>query len=272
MNAKKQLAGRVALVTGGSRGVGRGISIGLGEYGCTVYITGRNSNALSETAEAIKAAGGLGIPVQCDHQNDIQTKAVIDRINADGHTLSILVNCAWGGYEDMIENGKFTWIDKFWDQSIGRWDKIFDVGVRSIFVTSKFGLELMKRDELSLIVNVSFWAAQKYVGNVIYGASKAAADKLTSDMASELRETKIAVVSLYPGLVRTEEVMKAAAYLDLSNSESPQFIGRVVANMFLDPSILSRSGKVCVAADLAQEYRIKDIDGKQPIPLTLEKV
>lgn len=272
MKTKNQLDQYTALVTGASRGVGRGIAIGLGEYGSTVYITGRNLEALNETTEAVRTAGGTCIPIQCDHRYDDQTKAVLERIKSDGCILSILVNCAWGGYEDMVEDGKFTWTNKFWDQSIKRWDKIFEVGVRSIFVTSKYALELMRSDESGLIVNISFWAAKKYVGNVIYGASKAAADKLTSDMALELRDTKISVVSLYPGLVRTEEVMKAAAYLDLTNSESPQFIGRVIANMFLDPAIPEKSGKICIAAQLAMDYHITDIDGKQPHPLTLETV
>lgn len=272
MKTQNRLDQCTALVTGASRGVGRGIAIGLGEYGSKVYITGRNLEALNETAEAVRSAGGTCIPVQCDHRYDNQTKAVLERIKSDGCMISILANCAWGGYEDMVENGKFTWTDKFWDQAVKRWDKIFEVGVRSIFVTSKFALELMRSDESGLIVNISFWAAKKYVGNVIYGASKAAADKLTSDMALELRDTKISVISLYPGLVRTEEVMKAAAYLDLTNSESPQFIGRVIANMFLDAKILEKSGKVCVAAQLAMDYHITDIDGKQPQPLTLEKI
>jgi len=122
-----------------------------------------------------------------------------------------------------------------------------------------------------LIINISFWAAQKYVGNIIYGASKAATDKLTSDMANELANTEISVVSLYPGMVRTEEVLKYAQYLDMSNSESPQFIGRIAAQLYLDPMLKQRSGEVCIAAALAKEYGINDVDGKQPRPLTIEE-
>jgi dehydrogenase/reductase SDR family member 1 len=121
-------------------------------------------------------------------------------------------------------------------------------------------------------VNISFWAAQKYIGNVAYGVSKAATDKLTADMARELREHSVAAVSLYPGLVRTEKVLEAAAFLDLSNSESPQFIGRAVVALASDPNIMRRTGQVLVAASLAQEYNFADIDGKQPRPLTLEDV
>jgi NAD(P)-dependent dehydrogenase (short-subunit alcohol dehydrogenase family) len=123
-----------------------------------------------------------------------------------------------------------------------------------------------------LIVNISFWAAQKYIGNVAYGVSKAATDKLTTDMSRELREHNVTVVSLYPGLVRTEKVMQAAEWLNLSNSESPQFIGRAVVALASDPELMERTGKVLVAAGLAQEYGFTDIDGKTPKPLTLNEV
>src|SRR5207247_10355039 len=123
-----------------------------------------------------------------------------------------------------------------------------------------------------LIVNISFWAAQKHVGNVAYGVSKAATDKLTVDMAHELREYDVAAVSLYPGLVRTEKVMEAASFLDLSNSESPRFIGRAVAAFATDPDVIRRSGTAIVAAAYAKERGFTDVDGTQPKPLTLELV
>ena len=123
-----------------------------------------------------------------------------------------------------------------------------------------------------LIVNISFWAAQKHIGNVAYGVSKAATDKLTVDMATELRPHGIAVVSLYPGLVRTEKVMESAKWLDLTNSESPEFIGRAVAALAADPDVLRYTGKVLVAAALAMEYGFTDIDGTTPHPLTLTDV
>jgi dehydrogenase/reductase SDR family protein 1 len=123
-----------------------------------------------------------------------------------------------------------------------------------------------------LIVNISHWAAQKHIGNAIYGISKAATDKMTADLAHELRTHGVAVVSLYPGMVRTELVMAAAKWLDLSNSESPEFIGRVIAALARDPGLMDRSGQVCVAAALALEYGVSDIDGKQPVPLTIGTV
>jgi NAD(P)-dependent dehydrogenase (short-subunit alcohol dehydrogenase family) len=123
-----------------------------------------------------------------------------------------------------------------------------------------------------LIVNISFWAAQKHTGNVAYGVSKAATDKLTADLAVELRSHGVAAVSLYPGLVRTEKVMEAAAWLDLSNSESPEFVGRAVAALAADRNVMRHSGAVLVAARLAADYGFTDIDGGSPRPLTLADV
>jgi NAD(P)-dependent dehydrogenase (short-subunit alcohol dehydrogenase family) len=186
--------------------------------------------------------------------------------------LDILVNTVWGGYENMVENGEFTWTKPFWKQPVWRWDAMFDAGVRAYYVASVHAARTMVAQRSGLIANVSFWAAQKHIGNVAYGVSKAATDKLTADMAHELRQYGVAVVSLYPGLVRTEKVMEAASFLDLSNSESPEFIGRAVASLASDPNIIERSGQVLVAAALAQEYGFTDVDGKQPHPLTLKDV
>ena len=129
---------------------------------------------------------------------------------------------------------------------------------------------MMTKKKSGLIVNISFWSAQVYLGNTQYGVSKAAVDKMTQYMAHELKKYKVAVVSLYPGLVRTESIMRNAKHFDMSNSESPQFIGRVVAALANDPNIMKKSGQVLVAAQEALEYGIKDIDGKQPRPITIK--
>jgi NAD(P)-dependent dehydrogenase (short-subunit alcohol dehydrogenase family) len=123
-----------------------------------------------------------------------------------------------------------------------------------------------------LIVNISFWAAQKYIGNCIYGMAKAATDKMSADMGHELHSSGVTVVSLYPGLVRTEAVMEAAGggWLDISNSESPEFTGRVIAALACDPHLIEKSGRVLVAAEVAQEFGVIDTDGRQPVPLTLK--
>jgi NAD(P)-dependent dehydrogenase (short-subunit alcohol dehydrogenase family) len=259
------LNNQVALVTGASRGVGKGIALELAGAGSTVYITGR-------TAEDMKYIAGKGIALECDHRDDQQVEAAFRRvIDEQGH-LDILVNNVWGGYEGMVEDGEFTWPWPFWRQPLRRWDAMFQAGVRAHYVASRLAAQAMVMRQRGLIVNISFWAAQKRIGNVAYGVAKAATDKMTADVAHELREHNVAAVSLYPGLVRTEKVMEAAAWLDLSNSESPQFIGRAIVALAGDPKLMEKSGRVLIAASLAQEYGFTDIDGKTPRPLTLNEV
>ncbi len=257
---------RAALVTGASRGVGRGVATALHEQGYKVFATGR-SIALANLPAGV-------VRLECDHRNDEQTAAVFDHIAAEAGGLDLLVNSAWGGYERMVEDGKFTWPVPFWEQPAHRWSSMMDAGVRAAFVTSAHAARLMVPRRSGLIVNISFWAAQKYIGNAIYGVSKAATDKLSADMAHELRPHGIAVISLYPGMVRTESVLAAAegGWLDLSNSESPEFIGRVIAAAAGQSSIFQRSGQALVAAALAREFGVQDVDGRQPVPLTLETV
>src|SRR5262249_8977615 len=157
------------------------------------------------------------------------------------------------------------WSVPFWEQPMHRWTSMMDAGVRTAFVCSSHGARLMAPMKSGLIVNISFWAAQKYLHNTIYGASKAATDKLTSAMAHQLKPHDVPVVSLYPGMVRTESVLEAAkgGWLDLSNSESPEFQGLVIAGLFADPKVQDRSGKVLVTAAVARELGIKDIDGRE---------
>src|SRR5262245_44534004 len=235
------LNGKVALVTGASRGVGKGIALELSAAGATVYITGRS-------VDDMQYLSGKGTAIECDHRQDQQVEEAFHRIAREQGRLDLLVNNIWGGYENMMENGQFTWSRPFWQQPRWRWDAMFQAGVRAHYVASQFAAQMMVQQRSGLIVNISFWAAQKYLGNVAYGVSKAATDKLTADMARELRDHNVAVVSLYPGLVRTEKVMEAAAWLDLSNSESPQFIGRAIEALAADPEIMEKSGQVLVAA------------------------
>ena len=261
----RKLSRQVALITGASRGVGKGIALELVEAGASVYITGR-------TAKDMRYIEGKGVAIPCDHRDDQHTEAAFGRILDEQGRLDILVNNVWGGYEKMVEEGEFTWTKPFWQQPLWRWEAMFQAGVRAHYVASRLAAQAMVAQHRGLIVNISFWAAQKYTGNVIYGVAKAATDKMTADMAHELRAHNVAVVSLYPGLVRTEKVMEAADWLDLSNSESPQFIGRAVAALAGDSRVMEKTGQVLIAARLAQEYGFTDIDGKVPRPLTLGEV
>jgi len=276
------LLGKVALVTGASRGIGKGIALGLGEAGATVYITGRTIEAnqapvdlpgtIYQTAEEVGKLGGQCIAIQCDHRDDQQVEAVFGRIRAEQNRLDILVNNVWGGYEHFNDGTEF-WKEKgFWTVPLSRWDKMFQAGVRAHYVSSVFAAPMMIAQGSGLIVNISFFAAQKDSAGVSYGVAKSASDRMAACMAYELREHNVAAVSLYPGLVRTESVLKAGEFFDLSNSESPQFIGRAIAALASDPQIMTKSGQVLVAAAVAQEYGFTDIDGKQPRPLTVEEV
>jgi dehydrogenase/reductase SDR family protein 1 len=261
-----------ALVTGGSRGVGKGIVEGLAEAGHRVFFTGRDPDRLKRTAEDALALGGQVYPRRVDHRSDEQVKALFAEIG-ENHPLDLLVNSVWGGYEHMLEAGRFTWLDPYWDQPIWRWDAMMVAGVRAALVSSQHATKLMRESSRGLIVNISYWAAQKHVGNIIYGMAKAATDKMTADMAEEIDSPDINVISLYPGLVRTERVMAEAEHMDLSNSESPRFIGRVIAALFEDRDRRRElTGQVCVAAALARDLGIKDIDGNSPAPLTLDSV
>ena len=278
----KSLAGKVALVTGASRGIGKGIALGLGEAGATVYITGRTveegkaavdlPGTINVTAEEVSKLGGNGIAIHCDHTNDAEVKDVFQRIQDEQDRLDILVNNVWGGYEHFNDRTEF-WKEKgFWTVPLARWDKMFQAGVRAHYIASVLAAPMLIAQHSGLIVNISFFAAQKDNAGVAYAVAKAADDRMAACLAHELHEHNVAAVSLYPGLVRTESVMKAAQYFDLSNSESPQFIGRAVAALANDPNLMQKSGQVLVAAALALEYGFTDIDGKQPRPLTLQDV
>lgn len=256
----RALQGRVAWVTGGTKGVGLGVVEGLLESGATVYYTGRSA----------AADDGAAMGIACDHCDDAQVQRAYDTIIERSGAVDILVNGVWGGYENMVEGGEFTWPAPFWQQPAWRWKAMFDDGVRAAFMASRLVAPGMVARRRGLIVHLSFWAARKYLGNAIYGAAKAATDKLAADMAHELKPHGVTVVSVYPGLVRTERVLEFADALDLSTSESPCFTGRAVAALASDPASLEQSGRALVSAALAEQYGFNDIDGKRPPALTLD--
>ena len=271
------LAGKVALVTGASRGVGKGIALGLGEAGATVYLTGRTveeghaavalPGTIYKTAAEVDRLGGRGIAVRCDHRDDAQVAALVERIRTEQGRLDILVNNVWGGYEHFYDGTEFWTETGFWTVPLARWDAMFTAGVRAHYVASVLAAPLMIAQGHGLIVTVSSFAGQKVDAGVAYGVAKAADDRMAVCMAHELRPHNVASVALYPGLVRTEGVLKAGEYFDLSNSESPQLIGRAVAALAADPDVMRESGQVLVAAELAEEYGFTDVDGRRPTSL-----
>lgn len=255
------LEGKVALVTGGSRSVGKGIALGLCEVGATVYITGRS--VTDRVAKQISALDGRAIAVSCDHSDDDQVRAVFDQIGEREGRLDVLVNNAWGGYQRLRNrkaNPGFKWKDPFWKQPLGLWDEMQTVGVRSNYVASVFAAQMMQKQGHGLIVSISFYSGRRYYHNVPYGVAKAAVDRLAENMAVELAPHNVASVSLYPGHVIDSKRTRKP------KRESAQFVGRAVAALASEPEIMKRTGQILVVAELAKEYGFTDTDGTQPEP------
>ncbi|HEY1733181.1 MAG TPA: SDR family NAD(P)-dependent oxidoreductase, partial [Acidimicrobiales bacterium] len=258
---------RIALVTGASKGIGRGIAVQLGADGATVFVTARNQPELELTASRIVEAGGQATALACDHGDDGQVAAVFDEIAQRHGRLDLLVNNASPDFSSMV--GK-----PFWELPAEAMDACLDIGPRSNFVASAHAARLMIEQRRGLIVNISSHGAEDYILATTYGAGKAAIDKLTRDMALELAPYDVAVVSLWPGLVKTERVMRQIAEspdgraevagLDLAIGESPLFSGLAITALATDPDLLARSGGSYMAARLASEYGFPDVDGTQP--------
>lgn len=252
------MTAQVAVVTGGSRGVGRGVALALGDAGMTVYVTGRTVET-SGVAEAVSARGGTGIAVRCDHLDDAQVRELFARVDAEAGRLDVLVNNVF-----KIPSGRM-WGVPFWEQPLSLWDDMHQVGLRAHYVASALAAPRMIRAGRGLIANISSYAGAGYQLNVAYGVGKAAVDRLARDMAHELRPHGVSAVSLWPGVVRTEWVM-AQEELPFSTevTESPELTGRAVAALAGDPDLLALSGRVHVVAELAARYGFTDVDGSVP--------
>ena len=282
----RRLVGKVALVTGASRGAGRGIALVLGEEGATVYVTGRSirggpatetqPETIDETAEMVTARGGLGFAVRCDHTLDDEVEALFQRLAKDQGHLDLLVNNVWGGYESYDGEGFDA---PFWEQPLWRWDKMFHAGVRAHYTASRLAAPLMMAQGQGLIVNTTFWDRGKALGSVPYDVAKAAINRLAYAMALELREHNIATIALSPGWMRTEAVLRIyetdeqhwREIPDLERTESTQYIGRAVAALVADPEVMDRSGSILTVGDLAREYGFTDYDGRQPPAFRLDE-
>lgn len=286
---KPDLRGKVAVVTGASRGAGRGIAAELGAAGATVYVTGRSTRAqaapgyaqilalsglehlpgsIEDTAEEVSRSGGEGIAVRCDHSCEDEVRALFDRVQREQGRLDVLVNNAWGGHEAF--NGVFD--APFWEHPLQQWEAMFDRGVRHHWLASRCAAPQMVQAGRGLILTTTFWDRDRYLrGNLLYDLAKASMSRLAFGMAQELRAHGVASIALSPGWMRTEFVLLGhktdeahwQSQPALARTESPRYLGRAAAALAADAQVLARSGQVLRVADLAREYGFTDIDGRQ---------
>jgi dehydrogenase/reductase SDR family member 1 len=266
------------VVIGASRGIGRGVAFELGAAGAVVVVAGRTLNAapgqagsLMETVESITALGARALPIRCDAKDDVQLLELFVRVRAELGRLDILVNAAFDtpGFRSSIDV-------PFWELPISIWDDVVDLGTRSIYVASVAATPLLLDSDGGLIVNVSGRGAERYRYNVAYGVGKAALDRMTRDMAHELRDRKVAVVSIWPGTTRTEHIdamlakgdeWAQANVGDIDSMETPRYLGRCVVALACDVELMNRSGGRFWAAELAEYYGVTDEVGRtHPIP------
>lgn len=266
----------VAVVTGASRGIGKGIALALGHHGATVYLAGRTQvsgtqvspggapvpGSIYEAAEEVTQAGGRGIPVVCDMADDAQIRALFEQVRREIGHLNILVNNAAYLNEKMF-------VRPFWEAPLDL-ANIIDVGLRCHHVATYQAAPLLIAARRGLIANISFYGDAK-VHDPAYYASKAGLDKLASVYAEHFRPFNVAAVSLWPGYVATERLLDMAKkdagtgeLRDKFGLESTEFTGRVIRALYEDPDLLSLSGKTLLNAEIAERYGVKDLDGYTP--------
>jgi NAD(P)-dependent dehydrogenase (short-subunit alcohol dehydrogenase family) len=268
------LAGRVALVTGASKNIGKGMALEVGAAGATVYLTARTFEdtigalgSLERTAAEINAAGGDAVPVQCDHGDDASVARVFEQIAQSHGRLDLVVNVASPDFSTMVGR-------PFWELDLDDMTRCLEIGPRSNYVTTVFAARMMIPQRSGVIINISSHGANEYLLSVPYGVGKAAIDKVTRDTALELRSHGVAVVSLWPGLVLTEGLLSLAVTepdgrrtldgLDISFGETPRFDGKAVVALAADPEILTRAGGSFRSSRLAREYGFTEDDGSLP--------
>lgn len=286
------LSGRIALVTGASRGAGRGIAIELAAAGATVYISGRSRSerltnpelkgtSLEETADQANRKAGNCIAIHCDHRNDAQVAALLQTIDRQHGRLDLLVNNVWGGYE--LTQGQWEQFDApFGQQDPKSWDRMINSGARAHFIASHFALPLLYRSDAPLIINTTFYDRGKALSNLPYDLAKHCSQRLAYLLALEMRETNGVALALSPGFMRTEDVLWHTApeltpdcvidfskHAELAQSESIYYIGRAIVALTSDPARARWRGQTLTVGQLAVEYGFRDIDGRQPPPFEL---
>ena len=263
-----RLDGIVAVVTGASRGVGKGIALALGAAGAEVWVTGRST--VEETAAEVTDRGGRGVAARTDHRDDAQVEALFERVRRDAGRLDLVVANAWGGYEGHDHQ---TFAAPFWEQPLSRWESMFEAGLRMQFTTARFAAPLMLEQSSGLIVLTGGWDDLRfYLGNALYDVSKAATARLVSVLAHELRPHGVSVVGVYPGFTRTEAVVAAFAAGGAEpppETHTPEYVGRAVAHLAADPEVLTLSGGGAQAATYAERYGFTDVDRRTIAPFAM---
>ncbi len=267
---RKPMAGRVAVVTGSTRGIGKGIAVALGAAGATVYVTGRTAVAgthrlggsLEETSELVTAAGGIGVPVVCDHSDDEQVSTLFEKVDADHGRLDLLVNNASLFPFDIIAP------PPFWTKSLALADQI-TVGLRSAYTAAWHAAPLLLKSDRGVLINISYYGAVSYHLDPAYGATKAGLDKMTHDMAADFAAHGVTCISLWPGPSRTELAVSLISALPdgeamMASFETPEFTGSVIVALYEDPTLPERSGTAVIGAEAAAAYGITDVGGLQP--------
>jgi NAD(P)-dependent dehydrogenase (short-subunit alcohol dehydrogenase family) len=264
------LSGRVAVVTGASRGVGRGVALALADQGATVYVTGRTvtpgtsplPGTVGETAAEVDRRGGEGVAVQVDHADDAQVAALFDQVKRERGRLDLLVNNAIAIPASMTDRVPF------WQKPIANWE-MADVGLRSNFTAAFHAAHIMVPQRSGLIVALSGYVGVTYTYDVIFGTVKTATDRMARDMAIELKPHNVASLSLWQGFTYTERAQEnlrtvpgMASQLNSAVGSSVEFPGRVIAALAGDPDVMRRSGGTFINAELAQEYGVVDVDGR----------
>lgn len=274
----ERLDGRVAVVTGATRGGGRGIALALGAAGAVVYVTGRSTrdtptvadtpSAVEDVADEVSARGGTGIAVRCDHTRDAEVQALFETVRSGHGRVDLLVCNAWGGY--MPYDEELGWFARpFWEQSMARWDGMFTAGLRAHLATCLFGLPMMLGQGRGLIVLTTFTMGRRYLGHVFYDVAKNAVCRMAAGLAEELRDTDVNVVALAPGWMLCER-MTGLTDAERAQTESVEYVGRAVVALAADPAVGRRSGRTLTAGGLAREYGFTDVDGRQPIPYPID--
>ena len=282
----KPLHEQVALVTGASRGAGRGIAAELGGAGAIVYVTGRSvaggqttdnvPGTIDDAAREVTARGGTGIPIRCDHTVDADVEALFARIRADHGRLDLLVNNVWGGYEHS--ECKPLPFMPFWEQSLHQWEGMFTAGLRAHITAGRLAVPLMLPGRRGLIVSTTAnLGALPYLRNLFYDLSKHSVARLVWATAQELNEHGIASVAVAPGFMRTERVTeafrRAGALAALDGPGGPKetavYLGRAIVALASDPQVIEKSGQLLEAGTLAREYSFTDADGSQPAPFRM---